>query len=242
MEVMKKASKEISQEQAFSEPFNVAPNPNVYYQFKVSLKDINPPVWRRIRISGDATMWELATAIIEAMGWVGYHLHGFRFYDGKFGKMVSIGLPNEWEESLRQKERKMIDEYVAQWFSLEKRTRAIHDYDYGDGWEHAVVLEDIQPKEEGILYPQCMKGKRACPPEDCGGIGGYEWLIDVIQRGPKNAEERDMIEWYKEMTGREPDEQLIWEEVDVFHPEEVTFSDREDAEEGWDEMVAHIQT
>jgi len=229
----------------FPEPLDISPDDSVYYEFKVSLKYISPLIWRRIRVSGDATMWELANAILDAMGWGKYHLYGFRFSGRRPIDTTHIGFPS-MDMSWFHEENKMrlfVDEYVAQWFAPKQRERAILDYDYGDGWEHEVVFERIVSKEKGVSYPQCVKGKRACPPDDCGGIGGYEQLIEIVKRGPKTEEEQDIFEWYLEMNGldeREKDMMPTWEEFDVFDPGEIIFSTRAELKKDWKEVLANM--
>ena len=71
---------------------------------------------------------------------------------------------------------------------------AQYDYDFGDGWEHELTLEAILPQEPGKKYPRCVAGARACPPEDCGGIGGYENLMTVIQT-PTHEEYESTLQW-----------------------------------------------
>ena len=69
-----------------------------------------------------------------------------------------------------------------------------YEYDFGDGWEHKIVLEKILPIENEKFSPRCIKGKRACPPEDCGGIWGYQELLDILKE-PDHPEYEDMLEW-----------------------------------------------
>lgn len=86
-----------------------------------------------------------------------------------------------------------VEQKIAKWFSMENRL-ANYIYDFGDGWEHTVKLEKILPRENGVNYPICIGGKRACPPEDYGGIWGYEQLLDIVS--DKNHEEHEeMMEW-----------------------------------------------
>jgi hypothetical protein len=83
------------------------------------------------------------------------------------------------------------------------KAKIIYEYDFGDGWEHSVVLEKIVPREKSTYYPVCMDGKRNCPPEDCGGPGGYADLLEITGN-PKHEEYREMIEWLGE--GFDPEE------------------------------------
>ena len=86
--------------------------------------------------------------------------------------------------------------YISEYFSLE-HTKATYVYDFGDNWEHTVTLEKIVPRKKGRQYPVCLKGKRACPPEDCGGVWGYKDLLEIIS-DPDHEEYDEMMEWLDE--------------------------------------------
>lgn len=84
-------------------------------------------------------------------------------------------------------------ELVADYFSR-PGVVAQYEYDFGDGWEHELTLEAILPRQRGKKYPLCLGGARACPPEDCGGVGGYEDLVTVIQT-PTHEEHESTLRW-----------------------------------------------
>ena len=165
---------------------------NQVYQFKITLEDSKPPIWRRIQVPETYTFWDLHVAIQDAMGWSDYHLHLFEVRDPSTGMKIEIGIPEkeygEEGETLAGKKQK-----IADYFSMENRT-ADYVYDFGDNWEHKIQLEKILPREKGVNYPICIKGKRACPPEDCGGIWGYAELLEII-RNPEHEEHEEMLEW-----------------------------------------------
>jgi hypothetical protein len=143
------------------------------YQFKVALRGVRPPIWRRIQVPSTYTFWDLHVAIQDAMGWEDCHLHEFTMPHPESGEERHIGLPDpDWRPEVLVDRRQKIGD----WFSLENR-RAEYIYDFGDGWQHTVKLEKILPREPGMQYPRCIAGKRACPPEDCGGIGGYAEIV-----------------------------------------------------------------
>jgi len=172
------------------------------YQFKITLKGIRPPIWRRIQVPDTYTFWDLHVAIQDAMGWYDMHLHSFDIKDSKTGQTFEISTPEEEEEEgespiilflgrlkiLRERNQK-----IADWFSPENKT-ANYTYDFGDGWEHSVRFEKVLLKEEGVTYPKCVTGKRACPPEDSGGPWGYQQILDVL-KDPKHEEYADIVEW-----------------------------------------------
>jgi len=146
------------------------------YEFRVALREIRPPIWRRIRVPETYTFWDLHVAIQDAMGWLDYHLHEFRMKNPSVGLQVRIGIPDEdgWDEddTLPGWEHK-----IAAYFTIEN-SRARYLYDFGDDWMHEVRLEKILPREDGVRYPVCVGGRRACPPEDCGGIYGYQEIVN----------------------------------------------------------------
>ncbi len=186
--------------------------PTRIYQFKVTLKDVDPPIWRRIQVPEGYTFWDLHVAIQDAMGWLDCHLHAFHVVSPTSGLAEEIGIPDE--ESFEGD-----TECLPGWsipisnYFLKPGVRVQYDYDFGDGWEHEVVLEDIAPRIAKQKYPRCLDGARACPPEDCGGTVGFDDLLKRI-RDPEHEEHATMIEWL----GREYD-------ADAFAPETVHFDD-----------------
>lgn len=163
-------------------------------QFKISLKYSDPLIWRRIQIPSDYTFWELNCAIQDAMGWGGGHLHGFRFINKKNNyRAINIAVPhpddNEYLDRLIDERTARILEYFGK---ISKQ--CVYEYDFGDGWEHIISLEKIMKAESKEKYPKLVAGANACPPEDCGGIGGYYDLLEIL-KNPKNPEYEEMREW-----------------------------------------------
>ena len=162
------------------------------YQFKITLKRIKPPIWRRIQVPETYTFWDLHVAIQDVMSWQDYHLHRFEIVNPATGALKLIGLPSDdddWSRATLSGWRQKI----AKWFTPENKV-AVYFYDFGDGWEHEVELEKILPRETGVRYPVCLGGKRACPPEDCGGVSGYERLLEIISN-PDDDEYEEMLTW-----------------------------------------------
>lgn len=162
------------------------------YQFKIALRDISPLIWRRIQVPETFTFWDLHVAMQDAMGWSDCHLHRYEMMDTGSREIKQIG----WPDPEFSGEREIIDERkakIAEWFTMEDRS-ASYDYDYGDNWSHQIELEEILEKNEGTDYPVCMDGKRACPPEDCGGAPGYEELLEAIS-DPGHPEHEEITEW-----------------------------------------------
>ncbi len=156
------------------------------YQIKVTLDDTHPPIWRRFLVSGNTTLFDLHHILQIVMGWTNSHLHMFtingEFYgdpaDDEYGE---LGTRNEKKFKLG----KLIPE-AGKRFSYE--------YDFGDSWEHTLLVEKILPPEKGQHYPVCIKGKRACPPEDVGGVWGYIGFLEAIA-DPDHPEHDEYIEW-----------------------------------------------
>ena len=166
---------------------------NIVLQFRIELIGIKPIIWRRIQVPSNYSFWDLHLAIQDSMGWLDYHLHAFRVRMPHKRKMVEIGIPSDDFDdlpSLPGWEIKIIDYFT------EPGRSAPYEYDYGDGWEHKILLEGILLKEGAVSYPRCIAGERACPPEDCGGVDGYYELIEIL-KDPKHPEYRDHISWLK---------------------------------------------
>ena len=182
-------------------------------QFRVTLQDIEPAIWRLIQVPETYSFWDLHVAIQDAMGWLDYHLHSFRITDPIDGSEVEIGIP-DYEGIADQ-------EYLPGWeiplakCFLSPGDEALYEYDFGDGWEHTVVLEAVVDRISRKRYPVCVAGARACPPEDCGGVPGYERLLEIMQ-DPNHQEYKEMLEWL----GRRF-------EPEVFSPEKVKFDNPE---------------
>jgi len=156
------------------------------YQFKITLRHAQPPVWRRFWVPDSITLDEFHAIIQEVMGWENCHLHAFQI-GGK-----EYGIPDPEFESPTIDER-----YVVLKSVIQKKGQKIHyEYDFGDGWEHEIVLEDRAQRESDV--PVVLAGERACPPEDCGGIPGYEHLLKVLGKKRHSKDERELLEWVGE--------------------------------------------
>lgn len=164
------------------------------YQFKIILKDIKPKIWRKIQVPEEYSFWDLHVAIQNAMGWGGYHLHQFVIMDPKYGEESWIGIPSDDEFIGAPTTIAGWKKFIRNYFPKQGCDRCCYEYDFGDGWEHDVKLEKILPAVPGFKYPICIDGARACPPEDCGGIGGYENFLEAISN-PRHEEHKSMLEW-----------------------------------------------
>ncbi len=166
---------------------------NQAYQFKVRLRGIEPAIWRRILVPATYSFWDLHVAIQDSMGWLDYHLHLFRVREPENGNVVEIGIPDDepFEEEIP-----CIpgwDVAMAEYFT-ETGDAAEYLYDFGDDWQHVVTFEAKVDRVGTTQYPKCIAGSRACPPEDCGGVGGYENVLRVIA-DPSDEEYESMMDW-----------------------------------------------
>jgi hypothetical protein len=164
----------------------MAKKPTQIYQIKVTLDDTHPPIWRRIMVPSSTTLLKLHDILQIVMGWEDYHLHmytieGLIYGDPEDDEYGDLGTINEANIKLSQ-----VIHYEGQRFSYE--------YDFGDSWDHTLLVEKILSPTKGVRYPLCMKGKRACPPEDVGGVWGYEQFLEAIH-DPGNDEHEEYLTW-----------------------------------------------
>jgi hypothetical protein len=164
---------------------------NRVFQFRVTLLDVEPTIWRRLEVPDTYNFWDLHVAIQDVMGWQDYHLHEFRLPAPKNAVPIMVGIPDDESDAGRHTLpgwQVPVREYISE------RGQAIeYEYDFGDGWEHEVLLEEVLLAEQGINYPRCVAGEHACPPEDCGGPSGYADFLAAI-RDPRHARHAELIE------------------------------------------------
>ncbi|MEK7990042.1 MAG: plasmid pRiA4b ORF-3 family protein [Thiotrichaceae bacterium] len=155
-----------------------------FLQLKISLGRAKPPIWRRVVMPDNFTLFELHQVIMAAMGWENYHLHQFEIDREFYGNVDDDSFDDG--DVLDEKE------YTLSTFLTKEKSKIDYEYDFGDGWEHKIILEKFVPPTEH--YPICIKGKRACPPEDVGGIWGYEEFLEILA-DPKHPEYSGTLDW-----------------------------------------------
>ncbi len=156
-------------------------------QLKITLTGIRPLIWRRVVVPSDIALNDLHSVLQVAMGWTDSHMHSFTVVGTSYTTPYEEGA---LEELRMEDERKVrLNELVT-----EAKDRFEYDYDFGDNWQHEVLVEKIGAAGADALYPLCLAGKRACPPEDCGGVWGYKDLLKVL-KDPKHPEYREMKMW-----------------------------------------------
>lgn len=158
---------------------------------KVTLRGTRPPIWRRLLMLGEMTLADLHQAIQATMGWHDDHLHAFDIGGRQYGDRHTA---DDVADENRLTLNSLLKSGVA---------RFVYTYDFGDNWEHIIVIEKRAPASEVTFYPACVGGKRNCPPEDCGGAWGYQHLLDILA-DPAHPERAEQIEWIGEQF--DPDE------------------------------------
>jgi hypothetical protein len=154
------------------------------YQVKITLKNFTPKIWRRLLVSSGILLPDFHKVIQTAMGWTNSHMH--HFIKGR----EFFGIPYEDDDFPMVNYTKLRLENLL----IYDKDKIIYEYDFGDSWEHEIVLEKILPPDLKFKHPVCLAGKMNCPPEDCGGVWGYEELLEII-KNPDHEEYEEMIEW-----------------------------------------------
>ncbi|MFV1981024.1 MAG: plasmid pRiA4b ORF-3 family protein [Rhodothermia bacterium] len=160
------------------------------YQFKITLTDMEPPIWRRIQVK-DCTLDKLHEHIQTAMGWTNSHLHQFKIGGLLYGdpQLLSEGFQDDPEvvNSLETRISEIVPENGSR-FAL------TYEYDFGDGWKHEILFEGCLRADRSTQYSLCVEGERACPPEDVGGVRGYQEYLETLSN-PDHEEWDETSEW-----------------------------------------------
>ncbi|HKS48906.1 MAG TPA: plasmid pRiA4b ORF-3 family protein [Amycolatopsis sp.] len=160
-----------------------AARPGARYQIKVALRGVTkPPVWRRLEVPADLDLGQLHAVIQAAMGWQDCHLHVFSAGGADYGR-PDPELGHTDERAVRPSQ-----------LLAAVGDRLLYTYDFGDGWEHDITLEKILPADAGAAGATCTAGRGACPPEDCGGVWGYQELKATLA-DPNADEHESMLDW-----------------------------------------------
>ncbi|MFN4762085.1 plasmid pRiA4b ORF-3 family protein [Gillisia sp. Q332] len=177
-------------------------------QLKISLKNSKPPIWRRVLVKSSISFYELHYTIQIAMGWGNFHLYEFKIGNYRIGIIdEDFDDPLSVSSDVIDATEITLDEVL----SKGEVKSFTYEYDFGDGWIHSIVVEKTLPLDRDTYYPVCIKGKLACPPEDCGGLYGYYNLLEIISN-KKHPEYEDMLEW---MGGRFDPIEFEVEDVNV---------------------------
>ncbi len=156
-------------------------SPETIFQLKVSLLEIHPLIWRRLAVPMSITFHKLHKILQVAMGWQGYHQYNFTVGNVYYG-IPDLEFAPVIKDSRRVKLQKVISGKIV----------FTYVYDFGDTWEHKIQVEKISRLNDNKLYPVCMEGERACPPEGVGGTWGYRDLLKALS-DPDHQEYEDLL-------------------------------------------------
>jgi Plasmid pRiA4b ORF-3-like protein len=158
------------------------------YQLKITLDEIKPPIWRRVVVPADISLAALHDVLQIAMGWTNSHLHAFEIAGHRYGRRDHADFAGD---ELLDERRHVLGALVG------PRKRFMYEYDFGDGWEHHIIVEKELAAADKSPSIRCIDGARACPPEDCGGTYGYADLVDAIT-DPSHERHRELLDWVGE--------------------------------------------
>lgn len=149
-------------------------------QLKITLRGSKPPIWRRVQVLNNMTFSDLHDVIQIVMGWTCSHLHQFVVANKYIGSVAEL------EDEVLNEKRIKLSDYISG-----EKEKFRYEYDFGDDWDHIIEVEKILPVDPTQSYPRCLAGKRACPPEDCGGIWNYGALVEILAN-PDHPEYENM--------------------------------------------------
>ncbi|MEM6838267.1 MAG: plasmid pRiA4b ORF-3 family protein [Cyanobacteria bacterium P01_C01_bin.120] len=153
-------------------------------QCHVWLMDSEPPIWRSFEVSDQITLDELHAVLQVVMGWEFSHLYAFDIGRDRYASPFPVPLDDTFNSTTVQ----------LATFNFESGKKFGYTYDFGDGWVHQVTVAEMQPLVTPDDLPRCLEGDRACPPEDCGGIWGYEELLERLS-DPDEPEFEELLDW-----------------------------------------------
>ncbi|CAN5160943.1 hypothetical protein BH11PLA2_BH11PLA2_43290 [soil metagenome] len=160
------------------------------FQFKITLIDIRPAIWRRIQIT-DCTLAALHHYIQASFGWQNCHMHQFEIEKKRYSS------PSPYDDDLDFEDESKFNLSKLLPMKTKKKIRWLYEYDFGDGWRHEVLFEGNPPIDPKMKAPICLEGERSCPPEDCGGPWGYDDFLAALSNR-KHPRHEEMLEWIGE--------------------------------------------
>lgn len=155
-------------------------------QLRAQLRRVDPVVWRRLLVPGAVNLGKLDLMLQAAMGWTNSHLHCFRIGKLSYGPKYV----DDFDDDIIDRDEKTLT--VSEAFEGERRL--VYEYDFGDSWEHDVVVEDRSGTRLGLKFAVCLEGQNACPPEDCGGPSGYRAMLQALD-DPNDEEHESYLRW-----------------------------------------------
>jgi hypothetical protein len=179
------------------------------YVLRVSIRDSRPPIWRKLSVPGNFTLEDLHVVLQIAFGWDEEHMHSFTINSREYGMAQALEMMTVFDDA------ELIDEATVRLDDLlTEKQKFTYLYEFGDSWLHRISVSKVIPLEEGMEdspAPRCLGGKLAAPPEDCGGIWGYEELLAIL-KDPDHERHGETYEWLGD-----------WD-TEAFDPEEINAS------------------
>jgi len=184
-------------------PAPVPPGPDRVFRVQITLLDTSAAIWRQALVPADIRLGQMHRVIQTAMGWDDSHMHQFikgaREVLFRAADQIDddgFSLPGYVRPPLADEAKVRLDQVLP-----EVGATFGYEYDFGDGWEHAIEVEEILPRPADFTGPVCLAGERACPPEDCGGVPGYEDILRLLAQPPDrddadDAERREWVDWF----------------------------------------------
>ncbi|MBF0508242.1 MAG: plasmid pRiA4b ORF-3 family protein [Deltaproteobacteria bacterium] len=163
------------------------------YHVRITLRGVRPPIWRKVLVTNDISLVQFHRIIQLVMGWSGHHLYQFIIDGNYYSEPFDDDDDDDLDDLAAGPETEKRASVLLHQVASEEKARLIYEYDFGDNWEHLIVIQNILPIEEGKHYPVCTDGKRSCPPEDIGGAWGYGQFLEAI-RDPNHPQHKRMTD------------------------------------------------
>ena len=164
-------------------------------QIKITLRYLEPEIWRRVLVPHDITLPRLHDVIQIVMGWTNSHMHNFATetatYETFFDDDAELGFGQDFPGAPKRLDR---TKYRLSDLLAKPKAKCVYTYDFGDDWEHDIVLEKLLPADKRLDHAEVGAGENACPPDDCGGMDGYCDLVEILL-DPKHPEHNERREW-----------------------------------------------
>lgn len=161
---------------------------------RIELDGSDPPIWRMVEVPTSVTLKVLHDIVQSAMGWFDYHLWEIVIGGSAYG----LPMEEDWDTAPRKvASRTRLRDVLAP-----GTTRIDYIYDFGDCWQHTLIVSEVRAGDLATGYPRFVAGERQCPPEDCGGIPGFYEMLEA-RADPEHPEHLEICEW---LDGYDPDE------------------------------------
>ena len=177
------------------------------YQLKVVMLGVAPPVWRRLLVPANAKLDWLHAVLQVALGWTNSHLHQFTAGEACYSDTGHYFAEFEDDPEILEESTFTLRQIAPQEGDVFR-----YEYDFGDSWEHEITVEKILPNPAAASFALCLAGARACPPEDCGGIPGYEELRKILKnrRHPKHQRTKEWLGRPFDAAAFDPEKANLW--------------------------------